>query len=180
VSDSDPTGRRKVEAEVAKIMAPKAEEYIRWVLENEDHGLASMRIKDLDDFARHLTGRATPFIAETADAVAKERADRLEAARNGPVFERGQVVTLTSLPLAHPQAGSPMPPLGIRGKVVRMLSPDDDRSLGFVHVRFPAAALGYGVDGDEEDVQAEDIDLDDPSSGMNYGIPNIHLSNLET
>lgn len=160
----------RIDRKVAMEMAPKIEAYVRDLVANEDHGLESLLIRELDDLAGKLADRQTPYIARMADAVAAERAGRLEAARNEPVFKRGDLVKVISRPLAHPLVMSAPPLPGMLGRVVGPARDLGDQTLGMYSIRFPAGALGYKGSSD-----IDDVDLDDRSTGIDLYVPNKHL-----
>lgn len=151
-------------------MAPKIEAYVRDLIANEDHGLRSLLIRELDDLAGRLADRQTPYIAEMADAVAVERAARLEAARNGPTFERGDLVRVTSTPLAHPLVMSAAPGPGMLCRVLGRARDLGDQTLGMFNVRFPPGILGY-----EGSSDIDDVDIEDRSTGIDMYVPNVNL-----
>lgn len=162
--------RDGIDIRFATAMTPRIEAYVRDLIANEDHGLESLLIRELDELAEKLVDRQTPYIAEMADAVAAERKARLDAAREGPTFERGDLVRVTSTPLAHPLVMSAAPTPGMLGRVVGRARDLGDQTLGMFNVRFPPGALGY-----EGSSEIEDVDLDDRSSGIDMYVPNRHL-----
>jgi hypothetical protein len=144
----------------------RVEAYLRGHLEQE-HGLAAERMKDLRELLRFSSGRETPGIAAMDDALTGEIRNRVTAGRAGPVFEPDTMVEMHSPFHAHPGAGSEPPPVGIVGRVVSMMSMENEDTAGMVVVRFPEGPLGY--DG------ADELDPDDPNSGLRYAIPNTCL-----
>lgn len=100
----------------------------------------------------------TPLMVETAAAIVKERADRLTAAQNGPAFAPKTYVEVIAVNKLHNRATSAPLPIGIRGRVVGMVVPENDAQVGLVQVRFPPKPLGYS--GREH---------------VNYYVPNVCL-----
>lgn len=96
-------------------------------------------------YLRRLCDRSTPtaLMIETLGEVNKVIADRLAARRDGPTFAPKTRVMVTAIDFSHNPACSAPLPIGVVGRVVEMIEPENDEQIGLVQVRFPPKPLGY-------------------------------------
>ncbi len=115
-------------------------------------------LKRLSDLTGSL---ATKYLREIDLTIKTERDQRIAAARAGPVFRGRDIVEVCAPVMVWNNAMSPRPPVGLQGRVVRMVKqciPECDDQIGLVQVSFPPGPLGYKGRGN-----------------VNYYVPNVVL-----